>query len=147
MAYKRIERRARRRPMAEINVVPYIDVMLVLLVIFMVTAPLLAQGVKVDLPQASAEPLPPDKLKPLEVTVDEAGAYYTSVGENPKQAIDEATLVARVSAVIRHKPGTPVVVKGDRQVPYGKVVRAMVLLQKAGVPSVGLATESPERDQ
>lgn len=147
MAYKRIERRAKRRPMAEINVVPYIDVMLVLLVIFMITAPLLAQGVKVDLPQASAKPLPPEQLKPLVVTVDAEGAYYTSVGENPKQAVDEATLVARVSAVIRHKPGTPVVVKGDQQVPYGRVVTAMVLLQKAGVPSVGLATEPPERNK
>jgi biopolymer transport protein TolR len=118
--------------------------MLVLLVIFMVTAPLLAQGVKVDLPQASAKPLPPDKLTPLVVTVDVEGSYYTSVGENPKQSVDEATLVARVSAVIRHKPGTPVVVRGDTQVPYGRVVHAMVLLQKAGVPSVGLATELPE---
>lgn len=136
-------KRNRKKPMSEINVVPYIDVMLVLLIIFMITTPLLTEGVKVELPQASAKPLPADDKKPLVATVDMKGSFYLSVGEHPKQAIDEATLVARAAAVLKHRPGTPVVVKGDREVPYEKVVRVMTLLQKAGAPSVGLMTKNP----
>lgn len=135
--------RRRKKPMSEINVVPYIDVMLVLLIIFMITTPLLTEGVKVELPQASANPLPADDKKPLVVTVDQQGAFYLSVGEHPKQSIDEDTLVARAAAVLKHRPGTPVVIKGDREVPYEKVVRVMTLLQKAGAPSVGLMTKTP----
>lgn len=135
--------RRRKKPMSEINVVPYIDVMLVLLIIFMITTPLLTEGVKVELPQATAKPLPADDKKPLVVTVDRQGAFYLSVGEHPKQAIDEDTLVARAAAVLKHRPGTPVVIKGDREVPYEKVVRVMTLLQKAGAPSVGLMTKTP----
>ena len=127
--------------MAEINVVPYIDVMLVMLVIFMVTAPLLTQGVKVELPQESSQPLPPDQSEPLELSVDADGNYYLNVGGDAKTAIDEDTLVQRVAAVLRNKPNTPVLVRGDRSVDYGAVVHAMVLLKTAGAPSVGLVTE------
>ena len=134
-------RRIRKRPMSEINVVPYIDVMLVLLIIFMVTAPLMTQGVKVDLPQASAEPVQQSETEPLIVSVDADGFYYLNVGEDPKQGIDHDLLVQRVAAVLKYKPGTPVLVRGDATVNYGAVVTAMALLQKAGAPSVGLVTE------
>ena len=136
--------RVRKRPMAEINVVPYIDVMLVMLVIFMVTAPLLQQGVQVELPQAAAEPLPPDQGEPLELGVDAQGRYFLNVGGDAKAPVDEETIVQRVAAVLRNKPNTPVLVRGDRNVDYGTVVRAMVLLQQAGAPSVGLITEDSQ---
>ncbi|QKT05054.1 protein TolR [Ectothiorhodospiraceae bacterium 2226] len=126
--------------MSEINVVPYIDVMLVLLVIFMITAPLLAQGVKVDLPQASSEPLEQEAREPLVITVDVRGRYFVDVGEAPDEPVDAETLVNRVGAVLRHQPGTPVLVRGDENVGYGQVVRAMTLLQQAGAPNVGLVT-------
>jgi biopolymer transport protein TolR len=134
----------RRRPMAEINVVPYIDVMLVLLVIFMITAPLVTQGVRVDLPQAKAEPLPPNSDEPLIITVARDGALYLSLGENRDRPLDDRGLMLRVAAALEHKPGTPVMVRGDQQVDYGRVVHAMVLAQAAGAPSVGLITEPPE---
>ena len=137
-------RRVRKKPMSEINVVPYIDVMLVMLVIFMVTAPLLTQGVQVDLPAATAEPIEAKAEEPLEVTVDANGALYLNLGEAPNQAIDPETLVQRTAAVLRRRPDTPVLVRGDRAVAYGSVVKAMVLLQQAGAPSVGLVTETPE---
>ncbi len=130
--------------MAEINVVPYIDVMLVLLVIFMVTAPMLTQGVKVDLPQAATEPLPPDEKEPLVVSVDANGSYFLNVGEGSGEPIAAETLVARVAAVLQHQPGTQVLVKGDRNAGYGMVVGVMALLQQAGVSSVGLMTETPQ---
>ena len=138
--------RNRRRPMSEINVVPYIDVMLVLLVIFMITTPLLTQGVKVDLPQAAAEQLPRESREPLVVTVDLDGNFYLNVGGTREdEPVDAATLAARVAAVLRHQPGTPVMVRGDRNVEYGSVIEAMVLLKTAGAPSVGLITEAPQQ--
>ena len=136
--------RGRRRPMAEINVVPYIDVMLVLLVIFMITAPLLTQGVKVDLPEASADPIEDADKEPVIVNVDAAGNLYLSVGDAPDEPIDADTLVNNVAAVLRRQPGKSVLVRGDHAVDYGTVVSAMVLLQQAGVPRVGLVTEPPE---
>lgn len=126
--------------------VPYIDVMLVLLVIFMITAPLLAQGVKVDLPQAASEPIEPKQKEPLIVTVNAQGVYFLNVGDNPMNGIDNETLVKRVATVLRRQPETPVLVRGDKNVNYGKVVTAMTLLQKAGAPSVGLLTEAPEME-
>lgn len=131
--------------MAEINVVPYIDVMLVLLVIFMITAPLLTQGVKVELPQADSEPLPSEVDDPVVVSVNSRGEMFIDVGEAKDQPVDPDTLVTRIAAVITHKPKTPIMVKGDRNVDYGRVVEAMVLIQRAGVPNVGLVTETPER--
>jgi biopolymer transport protein TolR len=139
--------RVKRRPMADINVVPYIDVMLVLLVIFMITAPLLTQGVAVELPQAESEPMEAETDEPLVVTVTKEGNYYLSVGDNPDDPIDHQALVTKVAAVLRHRPKTPVMVRGDTHVEYGKVVVAMALLQKAGAPSVGLITESPENNK
>jgi biopolymer transport protein TolR len=136
--------RIRKRPMAEINVVPYIDVMLVMLVIFMITAPLLTQGVKVDLPEASAEPLSPDQQEPLIVSVDASGNLYLNIGDAPNTPVDEETLLQRVSAVLRRRQDRTVLVRGDHAVDYGAVVAAMVLLQQAGVPHVGLVTEPPQ---
>ena len=136
---------SRKRHIAEINIVPYIDVMLVLLIIFMVTAPLLNQGVEVDLPQAEPEPLPQSELRPLVLTVDRDGAYYLNVADNPLQPLDEATILARTMAIMQRNADTPVIVKADETVAYGAVVTAMVLLQRAGAEKVGLSTELPER--
>lgn len=130
--------------MSEINVVPYIDVMLVLLIIFMITAPLLTQGVKVDLPQAPSRPLEQDDKEPVIVNVDAAGNFYINYGENQDEPISAKELVNRVNALLKYQPGIPVLVGGDRAVPYGRVVELMALLQNAGVPSVGMITESPE---
>lgn len=139
------QQRLRRKPVAEINVVPYIDVMLVLLIIFMITAPMLTQGVQVDLPSADANPVDvPENLEPLVISVDADGNYYASIGENQDQSIGAQDLIARVSAVLRRNPETPVMVKGDSAASYGQVVGAMALLQKAGVPNVGLITQRPE---
>ncbi len=132
----------KRKLMGEINVVPYIDVMLVLLVIFMVTAPMLTQGIKVDLPQAGAEPIDavPDHL-PLIVSVDAEGNLYINVGDNEDEPASGKKIVAHVSAVMRNRPDTPVLVKADRMVPYGNVIGAMVLLQQGGAKSVGFVTD------
>ncbi len=140
--------RARRRKlMGEINVVPYIDVMLVLLIIFMITAPLLKQGVKVDLPPAGAKPLDARflaKHEPLILTVDARGRLYVNIGRNSDQPLDEQTVSARTTAVLRRDPETPILLRADRSVAYGRVVRAMVLLQRAGAAKVGFLTD-PER--
>jgi biopolymer transport protein TolR len=130
--------------MSEINVVPYIDVMLVLLVIFMITAPLLTQGVKVDLPQADAKPVPPELDDPVVVSVNAKGEFFVDLGEGKESPVDEETLMTKVAAVLKYRPKTPVMVRGDRNVNYGRVVEAMVLVQAAGAPNVGLITESPE---
>jgi biopolymer transport protein TolR len=142
----------RRRLMGEINVVPYIDVMLVLLIVFMITAPLLTQGVKVDLPRASAAPIDEEflaKHEPLIVTVDRAGRLYMNMGKNQDQPTTENTIASRVSAVLRRDDKTPVLVRADTHVPYGSVMHAMVLLQGAGAEKVGLLTdpESPPGKQ
>jgi len=137
-------KRKKRRSMSEINVVPYVDVTLVLLVIFMVTAPLLTQGVQVELPKAASEPMTGESKEPLVVTVNKQGNYFVNIGDEQEKPIENDVLVARVAAVLRNQPGTPVMVRGDKDVNYGKVVTAMALLQKAGAPNVGLVTETPE---
>jgi len=142
-------RKKRRGPMSEINVVPYIDVMLVLLVIFMITTPLLSQGVKVDLPQATAQPLVAKHQEPIVVSINQQGQYFLNISSTPDQPIDAATLASDVNAELQKSPeGEPrqVLVKGDQSVDYGKVMQAMVLLQQAGAPGVGLVTDSPETD-
>ena len=132
----------KRKLMGEINVVPYIDVMLVLLVIFMVTAPLLTQGVKVELPKAGAEPIPdvPDHT-PLIVSVDVEGNLYINTGDDEDSPKSGKVIAAHVGAVLRNRPDTPVLVKADRAVPYGNVVGAMVLLQQGGADSIGFVTD------
>lgn len=130
-----------KRLMAEINVVPYIDVMLVLLIIFMITAPLLTQGIKVDLPKAGAEPIPSEDQQPLILSVDKEGQYYLNIGKDDETPIGEDAVVERVSAVLRREPKTPVLVKADQNVPYGRVVQGMVLLQQSGAEKVGFVTD------
>ncbi len=147
-----MSRRSRRKAMSEINVVPYIDVMLVLLIIFMVTAPMLNLGVEVELPKADAEPLETEQNEePMVLTVLENGDLYLNAGGETDASsglIDPETLVQTVSAIVRRNPEIQVLVGGDQSVGYGKVYDAMVLLQKAGVQKVGLMSdpiaETPE---
>ncbi len=129
--------------MAEINVVPYIDVMLVLLIIFMVTAPMLMQGVKVELPDAAAEPVENQDSEPLIVSVNSAGQLFLNLGGDQERPLSLATIQQRVGAVMRRSPDKPVLVWGDEAVPYGEVVTLMAALQEAGAPAVGLVTEDP----
>ncbi len=134
---------ARRRLNASINVVPYIDVMLVLLIIFMVTAPLITTGVNVDLPTAAANPIDQAQNEPVVLTVDSKGRLYLDIGAHTKKPLSPSRVVLMTKAVLTRKPGTPVVVKAAGSVPYNTVVRAMVLLQQAGASKVGLATQPP----
>ncbi len=138
------DRKIKKKPMAEINVVPYIDVMLVLLVVFMVTAPMLMQGVKVDLPQAPSAPIDEQEAEPLIVSVKQDGSFYMNLGGNQEQSRPLAEIKATVAKVLKEKPDTPVLVWGDHSVGYGVVVNLMSELQSAGAPSVGLVTEPPE---
>jgi biopolymer transport protein TolR len=136
----------KRRLMGEINVVPYIDVMLVLLIIFMVTAPLLTEGIKVELPKANAEPLDSREVQnqqPLILSVDSAGHLFLNVGADPAQPIDDETVLVRATAALRRAPRRMVLVKGDQAVNYGRVVQAMVLLQKSGASKIGFLTDPP----
>ena len=136
-------RKIKKKPMSEINVVPYIDVMLVLLVVFMVTAPLLMQGVKVELPAAPSAPLDDKQEEPLIVSVDAKGLFYLNLGKEQKSAKPMKDITTTVAKVLRQKPNTKVLVWGDTNVPYGKVVAMMTALQGAGAQSVGLVTEPP----
>jgi len=133
----------KRKSLAEINVVPYIDVMLVLLVVFMVTAPLLTQGVQVDLPQAPSSPLDNKDQEPLVVSVKADGSYYATLGNDEQQAKSLSDIQTQVGKVIKAQPQTPVLVWGDSSVAYGKVVELMAALQAVGADSVGLVTEPP----
>jgi biopolymer transport protein TolR len=141
--------RQRKKPMAEINVVPYIDVMLVLLIIFMITAPMLTQGVKVDLPEADANPVETtdDNTEPFIVSVDVDGNFYAAVGDKQDEPISAERLQIITRAVLKRSPDTAVLVKGDDAVNYGQVVYVMALLQKAGAASVGLITKQPDVDK
>ena len=133
----------KRRAVSEINVVPYIDVMLVLLIIFMITAPIVQQGVEVELPKLSANSLPPEQQEPVILTVSKTGEYYLNVGDNLKKPVTDDIVIQRVTLVLKQKPQTPVLVRGDKNVDYGAVTTAMVLLQSAGVEKVGLMTDQP----
>jgi biopolymer transport protein TolR len=131
-----------RRLMGEINVVPYIDVMLVLLIIFMITAPLLTQGVKVNLPKAHAEPLPTNQAKdPVVLSVDAQGRLFLNIASDPRSALDADAVQGLVSGAITQDPHRAVIVKADKSVSYGVVMQAMVLLQRAGASKVGMATD------
>ena len=137
-------KRFRKRRMSEINVVPYIDVMLVLLVIFMVTAPMLTEGIQVELPQTFAKTMAKDQEEPVVVSVDAKGQYYINIGDNTGKPLSTEELITRVAAVMRHRPGQGVYIKGDKSVNYGAVVTIMAQLQKVGVARVGLMTEIPD---
>ena len=139
--------RPKRKPITEINLVPYIDVMLVLLLIFMITAPLLTQGVQVQLPSASEKPIPPQKSMPIIVSVNQQGQLFLNTSSTPDQPITPQNLMSDVSSQIttaqtQHKE-QDIFVKGDRDANYGFVMKEMVLLQKAGAVDVGLVTQNP----
>ena len=134
----------KRRAVSEINVVPYIDVMLVLLIIFMVTAPLLQQGVDVDLPTAPANPLDADSPEPIVISVDKQGLMYLNIAIDPDASLAAVTLVKQVKAALAREPKRPVLVRGDANGPYQNVVSTLVLLQQADVGSVGLVTDPEE---
>ena len=135
----------KRRSVSEINVVPYIDVMLVLLIIFMVTAPLLKQGVDVDLPTAPANPLDVDSPEPIVITVDRQGLMYLNIAVDPDSDISGEAMVRQVKAALSREPKRPVMVRGDANGPYQNVVGTLVLLQQANVDSVGLVTEPEDK--
>lgn len=137
-------RGSRRKPMAEINVVPYIDVSLVLLIIFMITTPLLQTGVDVDLPKAEAKAVDPAQEPPVIVSINATGNFFVDVGNHVDRPVDAETLSGEVMGAVRQKPGRPVLIRGDKAVDYGKVITVMAALKQAGVPSVGLMTSPPE---
>ncbi|MGI9303839.1 MAG: protein TolR [Gammaproteobacteria bacterium] len=135
--------------MSEINVVPYIDVMLVLLVIFMVTAPLLQQGVEVALPEAPSKPLEEGSRdnEPLVVTVDAEGRMSMNKGQTPNEPLDADLLTTEVRGLLIEQPTLPVYVRGDRNVAYDYVIQALVVLQSAGADGVGLITDPPPKQR
>lgn len=145
-----IKRRNRKQaaPIADINVVPYIDVMLVLLVIFMITAPILTQGVTVDLPRAASETLQSGDREPIIVSVDAAGDYFLNISDTPDVAMNAHDLQIKIAAELsiakEKRQDLPVLVKGDQGVNYGKVVLAMSILKQAGAEKVGLLTDSTD---
>ena len=136
-------KKIKKKPLAEINVVPYLDVMLVLLVVFMISAPLLTQGVKVELPQAASAPLDNKDKEPLVVSIKENGDYFVSLGKDEETAKTLELVTEQVGKILKAEPNTPVLVWGDQSVPYGKVVTLMSALQGQGADSVGLVTEPP----
>ena len=139
-----MQQRQRRKLASEINVVPYIDVMLVLLIIFMITAPLLTQGVEVQLPDTTAESLAtPDE--PVTLTIDAKGRYFLDIGTETSKPLADDTLVQRIQAAMKGKPETMVLIKGDKSVDYGRVAYAMGLLQEAGANKIGFASEPLQR--
>ncbi|MGZ8191907.1 MAG: protein TolR [Methylobacter sp.] len=140
-----IRKNRRRKPMGEINVVPYIDVTLVLLIIFMITTPLLQTGVKVDLPQAESSMVEQKDELPVIVSIKKEGQYYIIVGDQDQQQIQPEEIDERVAAVLSNKPETQVLIEADKGVDYGTVVTVMAGLKNAGVPSVGLMTQSGEQ--
>lgn len=137
----RTYRGRQRKIISEINVVPYIDVMLVLLIIFMITAPLITQGVKISLPLTPSEIISPGKHEPIVVSVDFEGNIFVDIGEYPEQPITDQVLINRIAAVMKYRPDTDILVAGDSRSDYGQVVRVMTLIQRAGVKDVGLITE------
>lgn len=137
----RVLKRGGRRPIADINIVPYVDVMLVLLVIFMVTAPLLTQGVQIELPTAQSEPLPQEDKPPLVISVDAKGGLFL---DQAKEPLDAQALLVQIKAQLQRDPKRSVLVKGDKHVDYGRVLGTLVLLKQAGVSKVGLMTQHYE---
>ena len=140
-------RRKRRKPMSEINVVPYIDVMLVLLIVFMITAPLLTQGIKVELPQENSKPLTIDKDEiSLVVSINAQGKYFLSLGDIAEQAQKSMTLTevaSKVEKILRQNPTVPILIEGDKSVNYGVLIKLMTVLENSGAKGIGLITQPP----
>ncbi len=139
--------RKKRRMVAEINVVPYIDVMLVLLIIFMVTTPIITQGVKVELPKSKAEPIEQmkDNKTPILATIDESGLFYFQKDGVEKGPFNAEALQAEVMSTLTIEPGTQVIIKADGRVDYNSVIQLLNMMKDAGAPAVGLMTEDLEK--
>lgn len=135
-----------RKPVAEINVVPYIDVMLVLLVVFMVTAPLLTQGLNIQLPDEAGDPID-QELDPIIVSVDQDSRYYLNVANDPTKPVELLEIQDMINKTLNNRPNAPVLIEGDSAVPYGSVVHLMAVLQQAGAPNLGLITEPSSATQ
>jgi len=138
--------RKKRGVMAEINVVPYIDVTFVLLMIFMITAPLVQTGVDVDLPEAEAEQVDLQDQTPVIVSIKKDGSFYVYLGNGDEDAdtpLDIDVVRTRVAAVFRNNPKAQLYVRGDHEVDYGSIVKLMVELKHTGAPKVGLMTAPP----
>jgi biopolymer transport protein TolR len=135
--------RKRRGPIAEINVVPYIDVTFVLLMIFMITAPLVQTGVDVDLPQASTQPVDLKNDPPVIVSIKKDGSFYIDTGDRKDEPVTDEVLYRRVSEVLAKNPQAQIYLRGDHSVDYGKIVTVMAALKTAGAPKVGLMTTPP----
>ncbi len=141
-----VYQRKKRRPVAEINVVPYIDVMLVLLIIFMATAPLITHGVKVELPKMTdSELVESQDAPPIVVSINAQGKYFATIGIDPEAPMEAIDIAAQIKLALEKEPKTPVMLKGDGRVSYQEVLLLMGFLKNAGVPSVGLMTESFEK--
>ncbi|OED41804.1 protein TolR [Chromatiales bacterium (ex Bugula neritina AB1)] len=139
------ERRKKRALMSEMNVVPYIDVMLVLLVIFMITAPLLTTGVEIDLPNSSAKPVEPvQQSDPLVLSINDIGEWYVNLNDQPDQAVEKETALRLAAAALEEDPNRPVRVAADETINYGSVMEAMVTLQAAGADKVQLMSDPPQ---
>ncbi|AJD47681.1 biopolymer transport protein TolR [Alcanivorax sp. S71-1-4] len=138
-----IKVRAPRKLVADINVVPYIDVMLVLLVVFMITAPMMTQGLQVDLPKTTSQPIVTDE-EPVVITVKKDGNYFINVGETQQTSSSLENVSGHVQRIKRNAPETLFLVEGDTEVPYGRVIELMAMLQGAGIERLGLVTEPPE---
>lgn len=136
-----LPKRFQKKRMSEINVVPYIDVMLVLLVIFMVTAPMLSEGYRVQLPEARAKPIKKTKQPPIVVSIDAKGRLYVNLGDTPHKSVKARVLVARVVARRKQHPDLPVLIQGDVHADYGKVINAMSILNRAGIDDFSLVTK------
>jgi len=139
------QRGGRRKPMSEINVVPYIDVTLVLLIIFMITTPMLQTGVKVDLPAANTTTVEQKDEPPIVVSLKKTGEYYLSVGGHKDELVQLGDINQQVASALQAKPGTQVLINADQEIGYGKVVTVMAALKTAGVPNVGLLTKSVDQ--
>jgi len=139
-----MKKKLKRRPMAEINVVPYIDVMMVLLVIFMISTPLLTQGVKVDLPQASTENLEIEVAETLIAKVDQRGNLYLTLGNENEESVTRDSMLEQVKQFMSEHPKTTVLVAGDEETEYRLVMDLLVLLSAADIPNVGLMTKPIE---
>ena len=135
----------RRRPMSEINVVPYIDVMLVLLVIFMATAPMLAQGIQLDLPKEPSNPLERAEDDPLVISIRADSSIYLNLGGNNEEdmRVSKELLQEQVMKILRTRPNIPIFIRGDVALLYGEIIEVMTILQSAGAESIGLITEPP----
>ncbi len=136
--------RQKKKPMSDINVVPYIDVMLVLLIIFMVTAPMLTQGIKIDLPQVESAPVIVEQnQEPLIISVDLNGSYYMEMSSVSDEPLSQDQLLDKVGDLLSVNPSLSVLIRGDKNVEYGVIVSLMAVVQAAGAQGVGLITEDP----